>query len=252
MYDTAEVTDVVFFVKLPITEEIRALPWPRPTEMVYVEPGALGCEGVDRLCSSAFTRVWATSKGPDGRALPGLLARYAPHVTDVGRVAVVGFSAAHGLLSPLASHPADRAAIDAYVLVDACFGSQKVGLLEMGAAAAEGDKLMVASTGTTGGDDCFVREVVEPLEAAGFPVDEVSARAPVAQPARGALRVGDALYVNRYGDELPHWEQHHLVATMLEAYLLPRWRAAPWAEIALYSAVVVGAVVGGRMLARRR
>jgi hypothetical protein len=221
-------TDVVFFLKSMATSAVRALPWPRPTVFVNLDPGPLSCGGEDRLCSAAYTRLWQSLRDSRGQVMPTLLGRYARGVS-VGRVAFVGFSAAHGFLNPLADNPADRAMIDAYVLMDATFGGGKTGYASIALDAVRGRRLVVTTTSNTGGDDGWQLVWQRVLAAAHQQPKRVEARSPMPEPSGGAYRLGSSLYWLRYvnaqgGTELPHWEMGSVLAPMIAAYLIPYWQ----------------------------
>ncbi len=90
-------TDVVFFLKAPVHSAYKDYAWPGDVKLIGLEPPKGVCGGADWRCSSAYGALWQQLKGSDGRVMPNLLARYARGI-DVGRVAFVGFSAAHGFL----------------------------------------------------------------------------------------------------------------------------------------------------------
>lgn len=238
--------DVVFFFKTFPDAATKALPWPRPVHLVAVDPPAgCKCGGADALCSTAYSCLWQSVRGGDGRALPGLLARYAKGV-QVERVAVVGFSAAHGILNPLLNNDADRAGISAAILVDACFGGGKTGFQKALKDGAAGRRLFATMTSHDGGpwsasDDlhsgslCFQNNVLGPT---GLAPKAVQVRAPMPQPSGGAYRIGSQAYWLKFADaggktELPHYkirvaDQNKFLA----AYLIPYWRGelstSPW------------------------
>jgi hypothetical protein len=230
------VTDVVFFLKSVPNKAVRALPWPPDVKLIAVDPGPLRCTGVDPLCSSAYSRMWASLRDANGQVMPRFLAKYARGI-DVGRVAFVGFSASHGLLNPLANNAADRARIDAYILLDATFGGGKTGYAKFVADAARGKHLFVTTTAHTGGDTAFAPVWAQAAQMAGKRPKQVEARPPMRTPSGGAWQLGSLAFLLRYKDaqgnsELPHWKQGHILAPLLDAYLIPYWkgelRGVPW------------------------
>lgn len=212
------VTDVLFFLKsAPVG---RDLPWSRPVRMVALDPGEFRGTGQDPLTSTAYRRLFDSL--PKDQVVPALLKRAG--VRNPGRVAFVGFSAAHGFLDPLLRSAADRARVDAVYLMDACFGGGKAGYQAALRDAAEGRMLLVAATGPSmttpyvGGTLCLEREVLEPTGLSAAPTDS-----PDPAPSGGAFRVGrDGVWL-RYED-VPHVEFGRLTRPLLSAYLLPRWR----------------------------
>jgi hypothetical protein len=264
--------DVVFFFKTFPDAGTKALPWPGPVRLIGVDPpaGCL-CGGSDKLCSSAYSCMWQSLRGADGRALPGLLARYAKGVTPK-RVALVGFSAAHGILNPLLNNDADRRAVSAAILIDTCFGGGKTGFQKSLKAGASGEQLFVTMTSHDGSpwksaDDlhsgtlCFERNVLAPT---GLQPKLVEVRAPALPPSGGTFRIGSNAYWLRYANaagktELPHYEirvKHQ--NALLAAYLLPYWRGElggglpTWAYGALGAAAVGGGYYAWSRWKKRR
>jgi hypothetical protein len=249
--------DLVFFLKAAPTAADRALPWPRPTELLGIDPTEHRCEGADPRCSSAYTRLWHALRDPaTGRVMPNLLARYAKG-RQVDRVAFVGFSAAHGLLDPLVTHPADRAAISAYILLDATFGGGKAGYKAMASDAAAGRTLLVTATSNTGGDAAWRLVWDDVVARTGRRPSQIAARPPMPPPSGGAWRLGDDLFYYRYvnaqgGTELPHWEMGKLQNAILAAHLVPYWGERShllWYGLA---ATATGGYLGYRLIKRRR
>lgn len=220
-------TDVIFFLKDMPRQSILDMPWRSPVKLIGVEPPRGVCGGSDPRCSSAYSALWQQLRGPDGRAMPGFLNRYARGV-DVGRVAFVGFSAAHGFLNPLANNDADRSMVDAYVLMDASFGGGKTGYEKFLADAAAGQRMLATVTSNTGGDESWraVWEALAPYNA----VSQISPRNMPA-PDGGAWRMGAAAYYLRYVNpsnqqsSLRHWEMGPYTPVMVGDYLLPWWNS---------------------------
>jgi len=205
-------------------------------------------------------------RAPDGRILPNLLARYAPGIQP-GSVALAAFSAGYGLLDPILQHPADRAAVTAVILSDACFsqgnptsgtgGVAKPGFAAFGAEAINGGKLMVATTANstdgshlTGRQSWLVTQDAARTASQCFcEPAEVSPRAPVPPAPGGFWQTGTALYWGDYtragsspntGDAFTHAEHDTVVGPAVwQAYLAP-WLAG-WRGIPVW---VFGAALG--------
>lgn len=263
------IEDVVFFLKTFPTTATKALPWPGPVRLIGIDPPAgCMCGGADQLCSTAYSCLWQSVRGADGRALPGFLARYAKGV-QVGRVAFVGFSAAHGFLNPLLNNAADRAAISAVIMMDTCFGGGKTGFQKALRDAAAGSMLYATLTSHDGspwksasdlqsGTFCFERNVLMPT---GLRADPVEPRPPATRPSGGAFRIGDLGFWLRYADaagktELPHYQIRTTHQDMmLAAYLIPYWKGElsgfNWKWLAL-GAVTGAALAYGALKARKR
>ena len=244
-------TDVIFFLKSTPGKSAQ-LPWPDPnTKLIGLDPGSLSCTGVDRLCSTAYSRMWSTYGGPQGRFVETMLKKHG--VTNPGRVAFVGYSASHGLLNPLANNDADRARISAYVLLDASFGGGKSGYVKFVKDAAQNKRMLVTTTSNTGGDDSW-GPVWDQAEAElGEESRATEARAPVPQPSGGAWQLGKLAYYLRYVDqkgntELPHWEMGKVQTPLVQAYLLAYWQGKlggfPWGK-ALGAAIAAGGLYYG-------
>lgn len=230
--------DVVFFFKTFPNAATQALPWPRPVHLVGIDPPAgCKCGGADALCSTAYSCLWQSVRGPDGSALPGLLARYAKNI-PVERVALVGFSAAHGILNPLLNNDADRRRISAAILIDTCFGGGKTGFQKALRDGAAGRMLFATMTSHDGGpwkssDDlhsgslCFMSNVLGPT---GLQPKAVQARPPMPQPSGGAYKLGSQAYWLKFADAAGHTELPHYKISVanqnafLAAYLIPYWR----------------------------
>lgn len=242
-------SDVIFFLKSVPTAAIKALPWPRETKLVALDPGSLGCEGADRLCSSAYSRMWQAYGGPDGRFVDTMLQRN--KISDPERVAFLGFSAAHGLLNPLANNDRDRSMISAYVLLDASFGGGKTGYTKFVTDAARGERMLVTTTAFTGGDESWAPVWAAAESALGEQAKTIEARPPMPSPSGGAQQLGKLAfyyrYVNAQGQgELPHWEMHKVQTEIVSAYLLPYWRGElgggfPWKKVAGGAILTAGA-----------
>ncbi len=103
--------------------------------------------------SSWFSSYAAKMTGPDGRILPQILASVGKQRSDYDKVAIAGFSAAHGLYSPLLG--ADGDSIDAAILIDSCFSAMgspaKTGYASFARRAGAGERLMVLTIGPGGG-----------------------------------------------------------------------------------------------------
>ncbi len=256
--------DVVFFLKAMPSKAMQALPWARETRLIGIDPpAALMCGGEDPRCSSAYTRLWSSLRDADGRAMPALLRRYAG-TEDVDHVGFVGFSAAHGLLNPLAEHPDDRGRIDAYLLLDASFGGGKAGYRAFVEDAARGERLLVSATSNTGGDDSWVK-VWQAAEAElGDESERVEAEPPLPDPSGGVHRLGKLAFWYRFvdprgGTELPHWEMGRIDDALVEAYLVPyfagelRGGGPAWPiALAVAAAGAGAAYVGWRLGVRSR
>lgn len=251
--------DVIFFLKTFPTSATKSLAWPGPVKLIGIDPPAgCMCGGADKLCSSAYSCLWQSCRTPDGRALPAFLARYAKGV-QVGRVAFVGFSAAHGFLNPLLNNDADRAQVSAVIMMDTCFGGGKTGFQKALRDAASGKMLYATLTSHDGapwknasdlqsGTFCFERNVLLP---SGLQARATEPRPPAPRPSGGAFQIGDLGFWLKFADasgksELPHYQiktSHQDM--MLSAYLIPYWKGElsgfNWKWVAL------GAVAGAAL-----
>lgn len=260
--------DCVFFLKTFPTAATKALPWPGPVRLIGIDPPAgCMCGGADKLCSTAYSCMWQSSRTADGRALPGFLARYAKGV-QVGRVAFVGFSAAHGFLNPLLNNDVDRAAVSAVIMMDTCFGGGKTGFQKALRDAAAGRLLYATLTSHDGapwksasdlqsGTFCFERNVLAP---SGLRAESTAPRPPAPQPSGGAYQIGELGYWLRFADaagksELPHYQIRTTHQDMmLAAYLIPYWKGElggfPWRWVVLGAAAGAALAYGAAKLAK--
>jgi hypothetical protein len=197
--------------------------------------------------------MWSWLRDSEGRVMPKLLAKYAPGI-QVDRVAFVGFSAAHGLLNPLAKNPADRERISAYLLLDATFGGGKSGYVEFGKDAVAGRRLLVTTTSNTGGDDAWKAVWDDIVDATGEAADVIGVSSPMPEPSGGVHRLGEDLIWYRFvnakgGTELPHWEMGKVTTPLLAAHLVPYWsgRSPGWGAVAGVALAVAGAFVAYRI-----
>lgn len=233
-------TDLVFYLKAMASKAEHALPWPGPVKLIGLDPVSmgLGCGGADAYCSTSFSQMWQALRGADGSVMDRLLNKYASGV-DVGRVAFLGFSAAHGFLNPMLNNDSDRARTSAVVMMDACFGSGKTGFIKALQDAAAGKMLYATLTshppgakfGSAGvlqsGTECFEQQVLGP---SGLTADAVAARPPMFEPKGGAWRIGKLGFWLRGTDDagkvdIPHYNLSSKQQTdMVAAYLIPYWR----------------------------
>lgn len=264
-------TDFVFYLKANPSKAERALPWPGPVQFVGLDPVAMGfgCGGADAYCSTSFSKMWSALRGPDGSVMDRLIGKYAKGA-EVGRIAFVGFSAAHGFLNPMLNNARDRARTSAVVMMDTCFGTGKTGFIKALQDAAAGRMLYATFTshppgskfGSAGvlqsGTECFQQQVVAP---SGLQIAPAEPRPPMFAPRGGAWRVGDLGFWLRGTDDagnvnVPHWELgSKQQGAMIEAYLLPYWQGElsgglpTWAYAVIAAAAVAG---GGYLLLRKR
>jgi len=226
-------TDLLFMLKDFPPKSLYSLDWPDDVKLIGVDPpDSLKCGGVDALCSTAYTNTYNWLKDSDGRVLPNFLRHYAPGITP-GRIAFLGFSAAHGFLDPLATNQADREMISAYLLMDATFGGGKHGYQAFLEDAAAGDRMLVTTTSNTGGDDGWQTVV----KATGITPEPIDGRDPMPVPSGGVFQLGKLGFWYRFvdakgGTELPHWKMAAVREPMIEAYLIPYWQGKlggfPW------------------------
>jgi len=208
---------VVFFLKsLP-----PKITWPAGMRAIVLDPPEK-CGGADPLCSTAYSKMYSSLKGTDGRVLPNLLKKYNVEGHDA---IFVGFSAAHGFLNPYLNNPADRAATRTVILVDATFGGGKTGYVAAAKDAAAGKLNLVSVTSdkhTTdplnNGDFAFREYVLEPAGLLSMPQTQL--RPPMPPPSEGVFKQGNLWYY-RYADaEAHHWELGKLVKPVVEAHVV--------------------------------
>lgn len=250
--------DAVFFLKSYPTRSVREIRFPNETRLVVIDPPGSG-----EATSGAFAGLYASLRDSDGRVVPNLLRRYLKGDADrVRRVAFLGFSAAHGFLSPLASVDADRRLISAYILIDATFNASgstegKPGYVKFGVDAARGERLMLSLTSNTGHGHLTGNEswklVWKDVRARTWRWSWPGrCRRPLPCPVGGVHTLGDDLYWYEYvhADGKPqilHWEMGPLIRPALEAYLVPYWEGRvglSWSRIAGYAAASAAMAAG--------
>jgi hypothetical protein len=270
-------TDIVFFLKE--YGKGSDLHWPGPVKLIAVDPSEWFCGGTDPRCSTAYSNMYSSyANAGGGRALPGFVARYAKGVSDVGRIAFVGHSAAHGFLNPLLDNDADRSMVSAVLMLDTTFGTNKTGYVKMGIDAVRGKRLFATTTANTGGDcsGASYQDVLPPsrcappaavggwvpvfnriVEATGARPKRIATLPPMPEPSGGVTQLGDLLYWWRFvdaqgGSELPHWEQGKITVPFLQAVLIPYWEGklggGSWAPYAAAGIALAGGAVAWRLL----
>lgn len=240
-------TDGLFTLKASVPPNL-----PPGTKGVALDPVAYGfaCGGEDKYCSTAYSQLWQHF-GPG--AVKKLRAKYGID----GRVAFVGFSAAHGFMNPLLASDVDRADVSAVFLLDATFGGGKDGYVKAAKDAAAGRLQLVSVTsdkGTTdalnNGDYAWRQFVLKPAGLALAPASPVP---PMAKPGGGVLRAGELWYYRYKDAEVHHWDMGKVLSPVLQAHL---WKGGagkkptPWGLI--LGALGVAAGVGYFLWTRKQ
>jgi len=206
---------------------IAKVRWMSPVTPLVVNHGPDGGIG-----SSSFSMLADSYRDAQGRILPNLLAKYGLKRSMFDRVAIAGFSAFHGLASPLLL--ADGDSIDAAVLDDACFSNYaslaKKGYVSFGARAARGERLMVMTTSAGGGPsvgystgyECGDASFAGAVAESGVSPEPYSPPVPVPVPISGkGQRAGDFFYLN-YNTDYAHGDHvHKLAVPVLDVFLAP-------------------------------
>lgn len=230
-------TDGLFTLKASVPKDL-----PPGTKGVALDPVAYGfqCGGADKYCSTAYSQLWQ-HLGPG--AVKKLRAKYGID----GRVAFVGFSAAHGFLNPLLASDADRAEVSQVILLDATFGGGKDGYVKAAKDAAAGKLSLVSVTSDKGSSDALNngdyawREFV--LKPSGLVLAPASPVPPMPKPGGGVLRAGELWYYRYKDSEVHHWDMGQLLSPVVRAHL---WRAGagakktPWGWVAAGLAAAAG------------
>ena len=215
--------------------DIKAVRWMSPVSVLVISRGPDGGFG-----SSSFSQLAASCKDKDGHILPTLLARNHLSADMFGRIAIAGFSAFHGLASPLLL--ADGDAIDAAILNDACFSSYdhlaKSGYVSYGERAALGEKLMVMTASAGGGKsvgystgyECANASFNGAASAAGVQPELYNPPLPLPSPQSGiGKRAGDLFYLDYHSDYSHGDHVHKLAVPVLDIFLAPYLARAPGA-----------------------
>jgi hypothetical protein len=214
----------------PVSDfDLNGLVFARQTKIITVGKGAGG-----GISSSAFQQLAESMRDAQGHILPAILALKGLTVDTVGTIAIAGFSAFHGLASPLLAADGDR--IAAAVLLDACFSSAtnppKSGFVIFGSMAARGERLMVytASSGqnapplppSTTGWQCALANAGAGAAEGGTALHAAQAPKGVPPPHQGQVYRAGGLYVLDYRAELPHGDHvHKLAVPVLQSMLVP-------------------------------
>jgi len=205
--------------------DIKAVRWMSPVTVLVVSRGPDGGFG-----SSSFSLLADSLRDSQGRILPNLLAQHHLSASSFDRIAIAGFSAFHGLASPLLLADGDR--IDAAVLNDACFSSYaslpKSGFVSFGARAARGQRLLVMSASAGGGGaysrgfECADASFEKAVQEAGVLPEFYPPPPPVPVPKSGtSRRAGDFFYLN-YNRDFSHGDHvHNLAVPLLDVFLAP-------------------------------
>lgn len=212
-------TRVVFFLKATPPSLMK---WPPGTKTIVLDPPQK-CSGSDPLCSTAYSNLYSSLKGVDGRVLPNLLKKYG---VEGAQSSFVSFSAGHGFLNAYLSNDQDRVATDAVLLLDSTFGGGKTGYVKAAKAAAAGGPLFATVTsdkGTTdalnNGDYAFEKFVLVP---AGLHPSTTISQPPM--PAGATVRKQGNLWYYKYPDaKLHHWDMGKVQREFIEATLVPYW-----------------------------
>jgi len=231
--------------------DLKGITWPAGTSIAVYGHGPSG-----GISSADFGLAAAKYRGANGRILPNLVAKVGYDIANFDRIAVAGFSAAHGLLAQVLRDDADGKYVDAALSEDACFSSptsiSKPGYTQYSARAARGEKLFV-HVGTAGdyqgvtGWQCALTNAAAGAKAAGMSLASVGVPSGVPAP-KSALGVGDLVALD-YSGVLSHKQVvPALTAPLVNAYLLPYLRGAdfggePPASSSAKTVVVAGATL---------
>lgn len=202
-------------------------------DSVHVETFNRGPDG--GFGSSSFSLLAQSMQGPDGRILPSLLASRGLSREQFGKVAIAGFSAFHGLASPLLAADGDQ--IDAAFLLDSCFSGvsppwEKAGYVAFAAEAARGRKAMVFTSSAGGGpggqypsstgSQCAVANAQAGAAAAGVSLDAYDPPASMPPMSQGAgYRAGNLIVLDYAGQFLHGDHVNRFGADTLNTYLVP-------------------------------
>lgn len=211
--------DAIFMLKAFFPSGVTL---PPGTKAIVLDPPEK-CGGADPLCSTAYSKLYASLKDADGRVLPNLLKKY--HVEGY-RPSFVSFSAGHGFMNPFLTNAQDRAETHAVILMDSTFGGGKSGYVAAAMDAAAGRLLMVSVTSDKGstdalnnGDYAFRQFVLTPAGLLNMPA--TTPVPPMPKPSEGVFKQGNLWYY-RYSDaEAHHWELGKLMKPVVEAHLVP-------------------------------
>lgn len=222
---------------------------------IALDPVAMGfgCGGADAYCSTAYSSMYSALGGA-GNVLPTLRKKYGID----GRIAIVSFSAGHGMMNALLQHESP----DAVLLLDSTFGGGKTGYIKAAEKAASGGPLLATVTsdkGTTdalnNGDYAWRKFVLEP---AGLTLSSASSQPPM--PAGATVTRKGNLWYYKYPDaKLHHWDMGKVLKPFLEATLVPYWAGSlsskssrpVWFDIALAALTAAATIWAVSKIAKR-
>jgi hypothetical protein len=245
----SDLPDVIIWIGPVFASTPSEVTWLHPTESI-----ALTGEG-----STFFSNLAESLRGPDGHILPQILAKAGKTRADYRKIAVAGFSAAHGLMPKLLD--ADGDDIAACVAIDSCFSAmgslEKAGYVSFSRRAASGEKLMVFTVGPGGGvgsgatvapgnDDFSTAIDCVMAQAGSAPLAPTTIEPPLPVPASPPMKAG-GLFVLDYR-EFRHDEHiHRLAVPVMSAYLAPYLDGELSVGAPLWMKVLagLGALVGG-------
>jgi hypothetical protein len=203
---------------------LKGIDWPDGVDVAVVGKGQNG--GID---SASFGLLAEKYRDASGRILPGLMQKVGYLISDYERVAIMGYSAAHGLMAQVLRDDADGPYVAAAVSIDACFSSAtsipKQGYVDFAARAARSESLFVLA-GTAGdangvtGWRCASVNAEKGAGAAGIPLGPANVRAPVPVP-KSAEGAGSLLALDYSGIFSHAQVVPKLTAPIVNAYLLP-------------------------------
>lgn len=197
-------TDLVFWTGPVTARNLSAVRWRRPTKVIVQNSGTGGAIG-----SSAFAS-FAQGLGAD--PLATLASQHGATIDQFERVALAGFSAAHGLIDVVLRRAVSRKRVSVVGSFDAYFTgasrSVKPGYDAFARMACDGARVMVMTTSHVGGPGYppaneAVRPLVDPLGLQPAELPACITERPATVMGRGGFVWAD--YAN-----LPSLKQSHL------------------------------------------
>ena len=193
--------------------------------------------------SSNFRALGESLRDADGRILPNVLRRYAPGL-EPDKIALASFSAGYGLVDSILAVPEDRARITATVLSDSVFlsgdprtgvgGPVHPGIVEFGAEAVGGSKLLVATEAhTTDGTHLDGMQswtltwqaIQARARCLACGPSEVQPPAPVPPAPEGWWRLGSECWWGDYGNTVSHGDHTTELGPLVWQGFLAPWLA---------------------------
>jgi hypothetical protein len=223
---------VVFAGPIELKPPFKSIDWEGKETVIVPVPGS---------GSANFANLGDSLVDGQGRILPRLLAKFAPKVGSIDKLALCAYSAGHGLLNKIGQVVEDVRAVNAVVLNDACFVGDgrpaPVGLTNWAAKGAAGTGLFVATSSR--GDGATYQDGTTSVGLVWAAAQSLVGTTPRSLPPRPPVDVGTWQRLGKlafWGDipTLTHGQHHDYAPVVWQAYLAPYLAETPLDELLAY------------------